>query len=48
MGMNINRNMDFRHGSSQNTDMMSVNNSTQKSDAEGRYRIHGRHEAPDG
>jgi flagellar basal-body rod modification protein FlgD len=30
--MNINRNMDFRHGSSQNTDMMSVNNSTQKSD----------------
>jgi len=32
MGINIGRNMDFRHGSSQNNDMMSVNNSTSKSD----------------
>src|SRR4051812_44435451 len=33
MAMNINRNMDFRHGNSANTDMLSVdNNKTVKSD----------------
>jgi flagellar basal-body rod modification protein FlgD len=29
--MNINRNMDFRHGSSQNSDVISVSNNTEKS-----------------
>lgn len=32
MGMNVGRNMDFRHGNSANTDMISVNNNVEKSD----------------